>query len=568
MRSIGVWQLCVIVAFLVLSGIQASKPLHLDDASLPPWAKAAADTGKPIAYRGEDYPHDPFVYHTPLYLYVLAAWIKLFGYGPAQLRLFGAVCSLLFGVICLQFIDLLFGPDLTKEAGLYFWPFFLLNAYTFQTAAIIDIDNTIYGPLLCGFALSLVALLWRGGQPRKQPITTVQLALPAVLLCLGFWAKLTTVLIFVPVPFFIFLFRFGWRQAFRIWLTVSAMGVGLFLLTFLPWCSWMGVGYTAHLEYLWSFTSTPGPNRLVGYWRDLEYMFPFTLKWTGWTPWLAAAALLVIAIRAVRRRDERAWCLTVLLTTCIAGAIYYCMQRNTFGQAPYKYHFVFWGPICLALPLLIATRGRPFEWMPEAQPIRPRSYSWAIAVFAAALLTGLVLVQDSGMRAQGADTWRYVAIWCAPPLAAALVIALLRSPRVVFATLVTLLVVTVGVQSGICIFQVRQSYSTTYNYGQTGMKEAADYVTAVTQPSDLLFAMKDFSELCHRRYYENYHYLYYGPEWTARTKDVLEKTKFAIFTEGLGEDQLYMNPEIQSLVASHCTLVRSIGNYRIYAVHK
>jgi len=568
MRSIGVWQLCAIIAFLVLSGIQASKPLHLDDASLPPWAKAVADTGKPISYRGEDYPRDPFVYHTPLYLYILGAWIKSFGYGPAQMRLFGAMCAPLFGFICLALVHTLFGTDLTKEVGLYFWPFFLLSPYTFETASIIDIDNTIYGPLLWGFVLSLMRLLWRGGQPLTQRITTVQLLGPAVLLCLALWAKLTTVLLFIPLPFFIFLFRCRWREAMRLWLTITGIGIGLFLVTFLPWCSWMGIGYTTDLEYLLSFTSTPGPNKLVGFWLNLQSMFPFTLKWTGWTPWLAAAVLLVIAIGALRRKDERAWLLTVLLTTCLAGALYYCMQRNTFGQAPYTYHFVFWGPVCLALPFLIDTRGRPFKSISEAKPVPAVIYASAVAVFAAAAVTGLFVIQDIGMRVQGTAMWRYVAVWCVPPVLAGIAMGLLRSRRAVFAILMSLLIVTVGVQSGICLFQARQSYSTTYNYGQTGMKQAAEYLTTMTQPSDLLFSMKDLAELCHRRYYENYNYLYYGPKWTARANDVIGKTKFAVFTEGLGEDQLYMNPGLQSLVASRCTLVRSIGNYRIYTVHK
>jgi hypothetical protein len=35
--------------FLLLSAIQAYKPFNLDNADLPVWAKAVAETGKPVA---------------------------------------------------------------------------------------------------------------------------------------------------------------------------------------------------------------------------------------------------------------------------------------------------------------------------------------------------------------------------------------------------------------------------------------------------------------------------------------------------------------------------------------
>src|SRR5205807_92422 len=155
---------------------------------------------------------------------------------------------ILFGFVCLQFVQTLFGRRYKEQTGLYFWPFFLLNPYTLQCASIADTDSTIYGPLLCGFLLSIVALMWADGRPRTTSPSVWGLMLSGTLLALCLWAKLTTVLLFIPASFFFFLFRFGWSRSFRFWLAIIGTGMGLFVLTFLFWCSWMHVSYTTHLH--------------------------------------------------------------------------------------------------------------------------------------------------------------------------------------------------------------------------------------------------------------------------------------------------------------------------------
>jgi hypothetical protein len=259
------------------------------------------------------------------------------------------------------------------------------------------------------------------------------------------------------------------------------------------------------------------------------------------------------------------------------------MQRHTFGQAPYKYHFVFWGLICLPLPLLIASRGRPFTWAPDAlsrdpavstvvsADVRRSSLKWRMAAavtFSIAALIGAVVLQDRPLRA-GAALWHYAPYWLAPPLVAASAILILRSEAATRVILLSLLLVCVGLQTGMCIYQVQQPYSTTYNYGQEGITAAAAYIRSITRPTDIVFCMKDIGPLCQRRFYESYDYMYRGPDFTRRGIEVLTKyVNVAVFTEGLGEDQLFINPEMQCWVANHCTLLRNIGNYRIYAVRR
>ena len=574
-RRVGAWQFCVIVLFLVLSAIQSGKALHLDDADLPVWAKAVADTGKPIAYRGQDRVHDLFVYHPPLYVYVLGAWIRVFGYGPEEIRMFGALCALVFGALLLEFLAALFGREARNRVSLYFWPFFLLNPYTLQGASIADIDTTIYGPLLWGFLLSLILLLWRDGEPRLKTVRMRQLLIPAGLLFLCFWAKWTSILLFVPAPFFIMLFRYGWKTALRLWVTIFAMGFGLFVITFLAWCSWFGVSYTTHLHWLVAYHAIGlSSNPIISYWLTLTDMVPFTLKWTGVTAWVTAIALLAISVRAAWK-DERARHFVVFLAISLGGALLYIMQRHTFGFAPYKYHFVFWGMICLALPLLIASGGRPFNWRVDgapadgAKPVWRRWYAWSAAGVALAALVGDWFVQDKDIRAIGPQLTHYMPYWFIAPAAAGIALLVLRSRRAVSGILLALMLFCVGLQAGVCIFQAKQPYSTTYEYGQEGIEDAAAYIRLMSQPRDVVFCLKDIGPLTGRRYIDSYDYIYGGPDLTATAIHALGRwVNIAVFTEGIGEDQLDVNKDIKRWINLHCTLMKSIGNYRIYFVSR
>src|SRR5947207_11412473 len=203
----------VILVFLLLSSFQASKPLHLDEMDFPAVAHATAHTGLPIYYRGEGAEHWSGLYHPPLYIYCLAAWFKIFGYGISQARMFGAACALLQGWIVICILRILFSKIVTRPIEPFFWLIFLLNPYTLQTAAIPDIDSTIYGPLLGLVIYSALRLCWRDGQWRVEEPCLIEIGSVGLILAITFWAKLTTVWLLLPAIFVLLIFRFPARRA-------------------------------------------------------------------------------------------------------------------------------------------------------------------------------------------------------------------------------------------------------------------------------------------------------------------------------------------------------------------
>src|SRR6516164_3923114 len=75
-----------ILLFIILFASSAAKPLHLDSIDFAAAAQQTGRSGVPIYYRGEEEPKHSGLYHPPLYIYLLAAWIRIFGFGESQVQ--------------------------------------------------------------------------------------------------------------------------------------------------------------------------------------------------------------------------------------------------------------------------------------------------------------------------------------------------------------------------------------------------------------------------------------------------------------------------------------------------
>jgi hypothetical protein len=565
--------LTAIALFFILSATQAYKPLQLDSADLPAWAAAVAETGKPIAYRGEDRPANLYVYHTPLYLYALGGWFKLFGVGPSQVRLFGALCAVMLGLITFWIFHTLMPASVYWIFTTVFWPLFLLNPYTIQGAAIADMDTTIYGPLLCGFLLCLVRLSWRHGEARVADPAFLELMLCSLLLALCLWTKLTTVLLFLPLPFFLLWPRFGFFRAIWFSAVVVVTGISLFLLTFVIWCKIVGAQPLDFWHWLVSYVATRGSsgqagliNRLQDFKRNFLFMGPFSIKWTGLVPWAAAiAAFGYCASRTIRRRDWRAYTAAVAFGVALLGSIYYAGQQLSFGSSPFKYNYVFWGIICAGAAYLYASFIEPETG--SVQAVNPLMWVAIVAIFGGAVALGAIRVTDRTLWSGASDFAQYWPYWLLPTLIFCAIACAIYKRKYLLASLaVMLFAFHIGLQLGIVLYQVRQTYSTTYNYAQSGLDATACYLRSVTEVTDIIGSMKDLGPLAQRRYYENYGYIYSGPKGADDFSRLLvaRKIRYAVFTETIGEDQLVVNTNLRDWIEHNCRLVRSIGNYRIY----
>jgi hypothetical protein len=566
-----------VLLFLGLAAYQAAKPLLLDNMDFPAVAAATAQSGKPIYYRGEENPLHSGLYHPPLYIYLLAGWFRLFGSGPAQARMFGALCALLQGWLVLRLLGRLCGEERVRRWHWLFWLFFLLNPYTLQTSSIPDIDSSIYGPLLTLVLWGVLRIGWRDGRFRDDQPRWWEAALVALFLMAAFWAKLTTVFLLIPFIFLFLVPRLGWKRAMAVTAGISIAGVGGFLLTYYLYGAFTALNVNYTFQFLYS--SVFGPGRLLSYGANYRAMLPFMVRWTGLLPWFCVSAVLAATVhRWWKTREPRALYYLGLLSFSAICVLYYCGQVTAFSYAPFKYTFVVWALLTTAPVLAVAwlwtagaseDAGRRFEIADVSATVWLGAGVWLVGLWmgGAILQDGLLLILKMSLVRQALWILVPVGLAVADLIARAVGRRGLRLGGVGLAAWALLL--HAGIQAGIASYQSRAQYSTTYNYGQRGIEEAAAFIQASTTEQDVISSMKDIGFLAKRRYYENYGALY-NDDASARLIVEWEsgRISYIVFTEGCGPDQLSYRPVLRDWVAVNAELVASFGDYRIYRPRK
>jgi hypothetical protein len=550
--------LLVILGFVSLFSAGAGKPLNLDNMDFPAVASATAATGLPVYYRGEDARNMSGLYHPPLYIYLLAGWIRVFGAGEASVRLFGMVCAVIQGLVVLWMIRTLFGAAVALRGMPFFWAIFLLNPYTLQSAAITDIDSTIYGPLLCLALLAALRISWRDGEWRTDAAGRREYAWVAVALFFCFWAKLTTVWLVIPAVFLLWISRLGVRRAAAATGAVAGAALAGFAGSYWLYGALTGLDISYTFAFTWESFLKRGASlepgfvpRIFDHWNNLRFMILFMTAWTGLLPWAASGVALWFA--ALGRRDRRSLHYGVILALALLSTWYYCAKATAYGGAPYKYDFVYWGLI-LTAPLFVLERygwWQGTRWFAAALAIL---YAGAAAWMAARVGDAHLLIGFTGI-------YRWIAVF--PAL---LFLAGLIRTRITRPLLAGSLCLYGGIQLGVAVCQAKAPYSTTYDYGQIGFMDTVGFIRANTGPEDVIVSMKDIGYRAGRRYYENFGAIYGDEAATNHLIDVMRsgKAAYIVFTEGRGQDQLHMKPRLGAWVRDNCTLVRSFGNYRIY----
>lgn len=567
-----------IILFILLSIVQAGKPLHLDNMDFPAVARATASSGLPVYYRGEENPQHSGLYHPPLYIYTLALWYKLFGFSITTTRMFGVLFTILQGVIALRIFRCIFGNALASRIEPFFWLLFLLNPYTLAISSIADIDSTIYGPILLLIIYSVLSCVWEDGALITKPPSTGRILVSGILFGVGLWAKLTTILILIPFMFFLLALPGHFLKAAKTTAMIVLTGTGLFVLTYMLY------GYLLNLnvKYTYDFLiinvlnkGSSGAQGMLGRLNDginnVEVNLPFTLRWTGTIVWLLILSSLgSFAYVAFKRRSLKLYHLLIISILPVVNIFYYLIKTLSFGASPAKYHFVFWSLFYIPLAIL-AARVSLNDLLGDETTKRGinRWEQWFLAAgFILATIFGLTYLKDHVLLHPTQLHFSPILV----PLVLTLVLASLyaaasrfqvkRTIRVLIALLV---MCDAGVLAGVAWAQVKRPYTTTYNYGQLGITEAVAYIRFHSAPTDTISSMKDVGFMSERKYFENYAALFNDAAAERLVKNLeTGKIRYAVFTRGIGEDQIDAYPNLKVGIERTCELVARFGNYVIY----
>lgn len=550
---------------VILFAIPAAKPLYLDNVEFPYAAKAASEKGVPVYYRGEEIPRLSGLYHPPLYIYLLAAWFKFWGFGEAQARWFGFVFALLHGWVVLYGVRILLGPETARKSAPFFWVIFLLNPYTLQSAAVMDIDNTVYGPLLVATLAIALGLTWRDGELREDPPALREWALLAVLTALSLWAKMTTVLSVMPLAVVLPARRLGWRRALLAGGVSIAAGALLFLASYALYGLISGLDISFSFRFLlFSFRQRSGTATglewLAAHWKTLRDMIEWHVLWTGLLPWVVAVvSLLGLGRRWWKEKEPRARDTALVLGWVVFVTLFYCGLTYTFGRAPFKYVYVAWGIPCAALAAWQAAAWDRLQQRPGLRGVRT---AWILAgicfLISARWLRDRAILKGNVSQAD-------LAMLVFPALLALAGLLLWR--RAVGPILYhNGTFAYVGTMLGLALAMARAPYPTTYDYGQEGFDNTVCFIREHTEPEEIIVSMKDVGFRAQRRYFENYQYIFGGKEWAEKMRKILleGRARYAVFTEGNGPDNLDLNPALKDVIQSLCVQTRRYGHYRIY----
>jgi hypothetical protein len=564
--------LIVVVFAACLFGATANQPFHLDNMDFPAAAIATSTTGLPIYYRGEDNPRHLGLYHPPLFIYLLAAWIRLAGFDEVSVRMFGFACALLQAVVVIAILQTLLGRKSAVAIAPWFLVVYFLNPYTLQTASIVDIDSTIYGPLLCGIVLFTLRMSWRDGVRRTDEVTLTEFTVVWVLIVLALWAKLTTVLLLLGILPLFLVARFGWRKAISLGAILIAAGVAGFALSYWAYGVFTGldVSYTVRFT-IDSFLNRGSSGRtgvlarIADKFATFAVMAPIHIRWTSYFPWIVSGAACLLSVwHAVRRKSVLHAHIALVMGLALITTAYYCGQTLTFGRAPFKYTFVYWALI-LSAPAFISYSLYGTVELFE----RKAAVVVSASAFVLSLYISIYYIHDEII--QNVLSGGYVRMWNAPAVVAVVAIACAARWRNVSRIgIVTSMAMFTGLSCGVALHQARAPYSTTYDYGQLGFTDTVGFIRANTAPEATIVSMKDIGFATGRRYFENFDAVHGASDKAPRLQEFVAsgRAEYVIFTEGHGQDQLIANPAMKEWAEVNLTLVRSIGHYRIYQLKK
>ena len=338
----------IVLAFSLLF-FQQSKELYvIDEAEFPLVARAIAETGRPIYYRGEDLPTNIGIWHPPLYPYTLGVWEQVFGFSHVAVRSFGFACALIAAAFGLLIIRRLFG-DPRGWLRTAWLAIFLLHPYAIQSALLPDIDSTV---LVASSMLALWALTETVVAHRWTPLVTSVIFGAA--LGTNALAKLTTPIALIPLMVVgLALSTRSTRWTILGTAIFSAVAAALFTAV------WGFIAVAARLDFWYPFSFTyqslvsRSGSKSIGQYIHALWPGPSVLFWLAPLLLLAFGIGVVAALTAARSATGQ----TLLLIAAFAAMVFFAY--NVITGPPFgfpKYYAPALGPMTL---VAIAPFGLP-----------------------------------------------------------------------------------------------------------------------------------------------------------------------------------------------------------------
>ena len=480
-------------------------PLVIDEAAFPYGASAILENGDPFFYNGETRPRDLALWHPPLYVYSLALHMLFWGTSIFSVRFFGIFCVLLTLVISFFILKRL---TLNKQEWLIsiniFTLLYLFNPLMSESALVPDIDGTIAMPIIAGGLLHCVNL-------SKNKWTKIQFLWSIIFWVLIFSTKFTIAVLFIPI-YLVLILTMVSRPVLNLFVSFSAILLGFFVFIF----SWrissilLDIPFRPPFDYfVYSLNrKSGGDNSFVNYFNSATSFDNRVLSWLG--PSLLILFLLVSFFNFTNLSRNASKNTSLLFSFF---AIYTLLIYNIFGGLPFtfpKYWVISVLPICLVVALFSASIFLKTN-------IALRSFDFRlIDLIVTVVLILVISINYSFARKLDANFGYSPISYLQYSLVTSVLFFLLISIflfchsgiKIFRNTLYTILYSSL--LASVIFFQFstfalhrNAKYSTTYYFGEIGLKETILKVRNLTDPDDLILAAKDVGLQAERPFIED-----------------------------------------------------------------
>ncbi len=503
------------LGFYLVNAIHfARQPLRIEENEWPRMAKAIYEHGRPYITAEESqrlridtsvqpgeplrWSDEPYIgaWHPPLYQYVSAASMVVLGTDASYALRGVGIGGMLMACVLLLLI--------AREVDRRRWMLFggagvvllLLHPYAIQGSTFLDIDTSIYAPVIL---LALWLALRFGRRPDR--LSVVQMAVLAGAFALICWTKLTTIAAIAPAFALFWLLWRGLRRGLPEAVVVLGAGAALFFSTYWLWTKAAGIPF----DYMFDVTFESKSERFGGTAEERRWVFRWQVGWFVPALMILAVVYAVDAVVSfVRTRRPRP--MDLLWGTGVAVLLMYAWASPNASIYQGKYALP-------ALPLLIL----PVAWMclrgVRAVPSIPAlAVAAAVAIFAAMAMPDLTL-NDAWINEP--DVFRTAVL---VGTALAMLVAWRFVPRTPVLTVGPLIVAA-------AVFVAQSVHARDANTSPlhpipdtTDFNHAVEAVNRAVAPGDIALVAKDigFYVKSHAKVIEGHDTVYRGDELTAR----------------------------------------------------
>ncbi|HBS08747.1 MAG TPA: hypothetical protein DEA69_08090 [Microbacterium sp.] len=499
----------VTLGYLALSIPRMGDLYVIDEAVFPYVADGILKNGAPFYYNGELRPADFGLWHPPLYDYLLAGFVGVFGFSPVSVRAFGLVCVIASMYVLFLVLRRIM-PNAPQLAYVTLAALVLLSPQIISGALVPDIDGS-FGVLVVVLGLWLATAV-------KQDALSVRM-----LLLLVAFATLTVATKFTISGFVALIIGVAallsssqrWIKAIAV---VGSFAAGTLLSLALLVITGALIGFDARLPFDYLFESlssrTPGRGGVSGAIATLFEGPGATLVWIG-PALLVAAMVAAVAIPVLRVPAVDARLVVLSAASGVVILIGYAFISASPFQFP-KYTPIAVPALALAATTLVSlVPRRAFEGLRSA-PGRIIGGLHIIVIFGGAIGMFFLATRNEKIHGRTLADLAFLSLWCFVAVTIVTVAALLlvrlnsrERPKISIASIVAsgaviaLLLTPVMAQVTAAAVNVLSPYATRYYYGERGMdrfvREAEQLVPGGTQ----IIGPKDIGFQIDRRFYED-----------------------------------------------------------------